>query len=138
MGSSSSKGKKYQDTSKYGDLYFQLENSVYQPGETVSGTIFLNLTSAYPGNQLFLKFKGEEAVYTVTTSSHYSSFTHHTSTTHYLNSDENDIIQKTIPVHSWKELSPGQFSIPFSFLLPPDLPGSFQQKGERYLAFIKY
>jgi len=56
------------------------------------------------------------------------------------------IINHAQVVHSWEELSPGQFSFPFSFLIPTveptmmfdDLPTSFYQQGPGYLAFIEY
>jgi len=132
MGSNSSKGKTYQDTSQYGQIYLQTDKTAYYAGETVTGTIFLNLISNYPGNQLFLKFKGKEVVHMVKLEQRGD----HQENIKYF--DKNDIMKQTTLVHSWETLSPGQFSIPFSFLLPPHLPPSFYQQGHRYFAFLEY
>jgi hypothetical protein len=133
MGSNSSKGKTYQDTSHYGQIYLQTDKTAYYAGETVTGTIFLNLISHYPGNQLFLKLKGKEVVHMVKLVQRGD----HQENVKY--SDKNEVIKQSIPVYTWDDsLPPGQFSIPFSFLLPPHLPPSFYQQGHRYFAFLEY
>jgi len=38
----------------------------------------------------------------------------------------------------WNNLNPGQYSIPFSFLVPHNLPCSFYAKGQNFLAEISY
>jgi len=132
MGSLSSKGKKHQDTSKYGDIYLQTDKTAYHPGETVTGTIFLNLISEFPGNELFLKFKGKQAAHIVKKQRRgkYQFEIKY--------SEKDKIIKESVLVHSWDKLSTGQFSIPFSFLPHEFLPASFYQQGHRYLAFIEY
>ena len=132
MGSNSSKGKKHQDTSQYGQIYLQTDKTAYHAGETVTGTIFLNLVSHYPGSQLFLKFKGKEIAHYVGSESDGD----HTRDVMY--SDKKEVIKQEALVHSWDTLLPGQFSIPFSFLLAPNLPPSFYQQGRRYLASLEY
>jgi len=132
MGSNSSKGKKHQDTSQYGEIYLQTDKTAYYAGDTVTGTIFLNMISHYPGNQLFLKFKGKEMSHIV----RLEQRGNHQENIKY--SDKNQIIKQSLLVHSWETLLPGQFSIPFSFLLPQHLPPSFYQQGHRYLAFLEY
>lgn len=132
MGSNSSKGKQHQDTSQYGEIYLQTDKTAYYAGETVTGTIFLNMISHYPGNQLFLQFKGTEATHIVKQEQRGD----HQENIKY--SNKNKIIKQSLLVHSWETLSTGQFSIPFSFLLPLHLPPSFYQQGHRYFAFLEY
>jgi len=132
MGSTASKGKQYQDTSQYGEVYLQTDKTAYQAGDTVTGTIYINLISNYPGNQLFLKLKGKEVVHDVTK----KRGKDYKMTVKCFGCDST--IKETVLVHSWEILSPGQFSFPFSFLLPHDLPASFYQQGRDYFAYIQY
>jgi len=132
MGSKSSKGKKHQDTSQYGDIYFKTDKTAYYAGETVTGTIVLNLISHYPGNKLFLRLKGTEHTHLVQLEKRGD---HHEEIKY---SDYNEIIKQSLLVHLFETLSPGQFVIHFSFLLPLNLPPSFYQQGHRYLAALEY
>ena len=130
MGSSSSKGKNHQDASKYGDLYLQTDKSTYFAGETVTGHIYLNLLQPYPGSQLCLKLKGNEAshiVKRVKRGDHYYNHKY---------SEKSETVRETSPVYTFDALMPGQFTIPFSFMIPAKLPPSFFQQGFRYLAYI--
>jgi len=132
MGSTTSKGKKYQDTSKYGDIYVQTDQKTYQSGDTVTGTIYINLISDYPGNQLFLKFKGIEAVYFVEWRKKGDLYMNEFHSTGHC------MLKKSIPIYSYNNSSAGQFTIPFSFMVPHGLPASFYQHGHRYLGKIEY
>ena len=42
----------------YGGIYVATDKSHYTSGENVTGKIYLNFHSAYPGNTIFLKLKG--------------------------------------------------------------------------------
>jgi len=44
----------------YGGIYVATDKSHYTSGENVTGKIYLNFHSAYPGNTIFLKLKGLE------------------------------------------------------------------------------
>lgn len=132
MGSNSSKGKKHQDTSHFGGIYLKTDKTAYYAGETVTGTIFLNLISHYPGNQLFLKFKGKEIAHIVRLE--YDGY----GNVDVMYSDEKEVTKQEALMYSWDTLLPGQFSLPFSFLLAPNLPPSFYQQGPRYLASLEY
>ena len=132
MGSNSSKGKKYQDTSKYGEIYLKTDKTSYYPGETVTGHIHLNLIIEYPGNHLFVKFKGKEIVHIV----RLEPRGNHAEYIKY--SDKNNITKKNMLAHKWETLPIGQYTIPFSFMLPHHLPASFYQQGNKYLAFLEY
>ncbi len=133
MGSGASKGKRYQESHQYGELYLQTDKTTYQPGETVTGTIYLDITSQYPGHQLFLKLKGREIVHFL--KKHGSGKNWHY--TEY--SETKEVIKQNTLVYSWDASVPqGQFTIPFSFLLPSHLPASFYQHEYKLLAFIEY
>lgn len=144
MGADGSKGKRYQEAARYGQIYVQTDNSTYFGGETVTGRIYLNLLIPYPGNQLFLKFKGKEAVHFV----HQRQENYHTrengqqvTKTRYIDElyeEKHDVIKMMVPIYSWATLMPGQYTIPFAFMLPSHLPSSFFQEGYRYLASISY
>ena len=144
MGSSSSKGKQHEAAAKYGQIYLETDRSAYLAGENVTGKIYLNLVQPYPGNQITLKLKGKE----------YSSIVHQRSETYHtgegqarktetrnvedLIEEKNDIIKLSVPVYQWPNLMPGQYTIPFNFVLPYTIPSSFFQEGFRYLAHISY
>jgi len=132
MGLQSSKGNKNSDLSKYGEIYLQTDKSSYQGGDIVTGRVFLNMTSAFPGTLLFLRLKGKEVVHIVH-QEHRSR-----SNENVLYSDNKGVINQHILLHSWDSPYVGQLIIPFSFLLPRSLPPSFYQQGHRYLAFVKY
>lgn len=44
----------------YGEIYVATDKPHYTSGENVTGKIYLNFHSAYPGNTIFLKLKGLE------------------------------------------------------------------------------
>jgi len=130
MGSS---GSKTSNSAKYGQIYIQTDKPSYTGGETVIGNIYINLTSSYPGNQLFLKLKGKEAVYFVGTTKDDK-----TNPSQDLQSENKTIIRQDFPIHTWTSLNSGQFIIPFEFMFPHSLPPSFHQRGFQYSAFVAY
>jgi hypothetical protein len=144
MGNDFSKGKGYQQAARYGQLYCQTDKSAYFGGETVTGRIYLNLFLPYPGNQLFLKLKGREAVHFVQQRAenyHVQENGQRVMKTRYIDElfeEKHDVVKMTVPMYTWATLLPGQYTIPFSFMLPGNLPSSFHQEGHRYLANVSY
>ena len=132
MGSSNQKGKKFQDTSKYGDIYFKIDKTSYYAGDTVSGSIYINLRQSYPGNKLFLKFKGKETVHIALEDESKDDGIYH------MYSDSRNLLKFNMPVYSWETLIPGQYVIPFAFSLPFELAPSFYQQGNCYAGLIEY
>ena len=120
--------------SQYGQIYIKLTRSCYQPGQQVYGDTYLNLTKAFPGNELILKCKGiesawfqerEEQTKTV------DGVTRREITPVYHRATRTIIKTKNI-VHNWKdkeEIPPSQYIFPFTFLLPQAIPNTFYQKG---------
>jgi len=61
--------------------------------------------------------------------------------TYYVDTEYNDkhnVVKMTVPVYTWANFMPGQYVLPFAFMLPANIPGSFHQRGNRYLADITY
>jgi len=54
MGSDSSK------FAQFGNIFIETGKSYYFAGETITGTLYLNLIQMYPGNAIYLKLKGTE------------------------------------------------------------------------------
>jgi len=145
MGSESSKGKRYSEAAKYGQLFVQTDKSTYFGGDTVTGRIYLNLIVPYPGNQLSLKLKGQEfsAFVRTRTETYHESGPNNTQVTKTRNIDElfqdkSHIVKMVLPLYSWATLLPGQYTIPFAFMLPSALPNTFFQEGNRYRAEVSY
>jgi len=108
------------NTPQVGGIAIQTQKSFYLPGETVSGFIYIQLNSQVQGNQLYLKIKGKESSYWITII--------------YVNNQQvrvphyghNPFINYKIPVYRWNTpfVPAGQYCIPFSFVLPQNIPGS--------------
>ncbi len=118
MGSTSSKGKNYQQTSKYGQIFIQTDKQLYHPGDTVTGKIYLNLTETFPGTKLCLKLKGKQQISYLTVVPDKQG-----KVSGDLVTEKKNLVAQTTDVHN--EISVGQYIIPFSFLLPIGLPNSF-------------
>ena len=50
---------------KYGGLFIITDKPFYYPGENVTGKIYVNLHTQFPGNELFIKVKGEGIIYII-------------------------------------------------------------------------
>jgi len=133
MGNTSLKGKDYQAASKYGQIFLQSDKQLYHPGETVTGKIHLNIVEPFPGTKLCLKFTGKQRVYFV------RKILSGNESINYLEDEAKNFITQIADVHTWtNEVTVGQYTIPFSFLLPPSLPTSFNQSGKGFRAHIIY
>ena len=132
MGTDYSKSKKPCNFAKYAQIYLQTDKSAYEAGETVTGKVSLNLLQPFPGKDLKIKLKGKEAVHLIRRVQQGKS---HAEKQYR---QVNRIIDKSVSVHSWNELLPGQYVIPFSFMLPSKIPSSFHQEAHRYFADITY
>lgn len=112
-----------------GSLVLRTEKPVYHPGETVKGEIQVQIFKQFTGNKLTLKIKGEEETkWTIETTHVRSSGRHtHIKVTKHDYSAYEPVLNFKVPVHTWPQSSVpcGQYLIPFSFLLPANLPGSF-------------
>ena len=123
MGGSSSK------YNQNGGIAIQLENSFCLSGQQVSGTIHISITSPMAPSTLFLHFKGKEET-------NWSETTTVTVKTRHNHRRRRDITRNfggkaTVcnyqnPIFVFdRQLEIGGYSIPFTFLLPNDIPGTF-------------
>ena len=129
MGASSSHGPNPKASNNYGTLVVQLENWFSYSGQQVKGLIHILVPAPLDPCTLFLRFKGKEKTsWSVTTSStttdsEGNSKTEYT-TTNY--SGKHKIFDLSRPIFSWSDgLQAGSYSLPFSFVLPNNIPGSF-------------
>jgi len=127
-----------------GNLFLQTDKSAYMGGETVTGKLYLNLFNQYPGNKVFLKLKGKEfCAFTQTQSQSYTENENGVQVTKHRDIDvpydeTREVIKMIVPMLSWAVLLPGQYTIPFAFMLPADLPSTFHQEGNKYIGDISY
>lgn len=134
MGSSHPNGKNHKETAKFGEIYFKLDRMSYKPGDTVSGNIYVKLLQPYPGNKLYLRFKGKEHACLVFREKK-TDFPHN-----YIYHDKINIAGdwNGMMVYEWEVMKAGELVIPFSFILPSNLPPSFYQEGWCYFAAVIY
>lgn len=118
------------DSSKFGGLKIELENYIVNAGDKVSGKIHIFVKEELPPSQLCLIFKGVERTSW--------SEQHGKHRVHY--SGKSVITKVKYFIHSWDGvLSPGSITVPFMFVTPTQLPGSFQYFGSDSLqAVVEY
>lgn len=126
----------------YGSMYIRLNKGEYIPGEQVSGFIDMNLISMFNQGVVYLTVAGVEQVklveviHTGTGDDRREEKKHH--------NDRNFFFNNRFPVHHFHSgfMAAGQYSFPFSFMLPTGLPSSFSYKfkkdGEDCFAITSY
>jgi len=154
MASSYSKyPKKKVDTSMFGHVYLHTDQTEMYGGETITGNIHLNILQDFPGNKIHLELKGKETAHLVIHNrierpdQNFKPPTGRFRTTNMTRTDSFDFLFSTdkaflnenVIVYEFpQEISPGQYTIPFAFCFPSNLPGSFCQDGHRHLARVRY
>ena len=119
MGNITTAGKRFKEAQYYGDIYIQLNQESFTPGDTLTGTIFINLKEPYPGDKLCLKMKGAEVTHCINKEARQGQKE---------SKSKRIIIKNTVGVFDWSYdtcMPPGQFTIPISFKIPDGIPGSF-------------
>jgi hypothetical protein len=132
--------------SKAGNLAIEISKEFYYPGNTVIGTIYIEMNETLEAAGLELNLQIVESVnfadnenaqnepseeYQLLSDQRMLEGTNSTSLVLYQNSwmiakfNENVILT-------------GQYAYPFSFVLPENLPGSFEYYDENNTAYIKY
>jgi len=113
-------------TNKHGGIAIKTEKPLYYPGDTVNGYIYILLTAAVPGNQVILKVKGKESSHWVT--EHQVNNGSGSQTVRVPHYGHNPFLNYRVPIYSWNQPSipAGQYCIPFSFVLPQNIPGSYK------------
>ena len=113
----------------YGDLAIQLETLSSFSGQEITGIIHVSVKSFLDSSTLLLRFKGKEKTAwtetrTETTRNADGTSNSRTVTDYY--SGKFKIFDFSRVIYSWPAgIRKGQFSLPFSFILPNNIPGSF-------------
>ena len=129
MGASSSHGPNSHGANKHGTLVVQLENWSCYCGQEISGLVHILVPAPLDPCTLFLRFKGKEKTSwseTRTETSTDSDGNSRTETITDYYSGKQKIVDFSRPIYSWNDgLMPGSYSLPFNFVLPTNIPGSF-------------
>ena len=114
------------------DVNFTDPKRFFYPGETIVGNIIVKLDSALNCKKISLKFKGKSHV-TWTTGSGDDKKTHWNTEQYF---DNSIILAAPLPPDSELTLLPGEFSYPFQFQLPNNLPPSVD--APHVTGYIRY
>jgi hypothetical protein len=109
-----------------GHLHIHLDTRNFQAGEQLLGTVHLKLFQGVQARALCLLFDGKEHAGWETEGGSHKGGSH--------------FVRQKFPIFIFTEgyLPPGDYSFPFSFVLPPSLPGSFHLYEENLEAYIRY
>lgn len=129
--------------SEYGHIYLRTKDPFYIAGSLVTGEVFLDLKTVFPGNTIFLKLKGKEECEWEEWVTRWEDKPDGTRTSHQekiIHKGHKSFYRKKFPIYVWNSdsIPPGQWVFPFSYNLEPYLPGSFEEKDHRFKAKIKY
>ncbi|EQC37376.1 hypothetical protein SDRG_05593 [Saprolegnia diclina VS20] len=110
-------GQYFGSTSK-GSLTLAVENPYYMAGDNILGDLSVVLTEPLQSTEIAILLVGEEQV---------QWRNHHQNTDHrqFYNAYNKFFQRRLILDNSTRELPPGQYTFPFQFTLPSNLPGSY-------------
>jgi len=121
-------------------IFFQKPIATYFSGETVHGQILINLSDSKNFRKIKIELVGEGRVQwqeTRTVTRRDSDGKSHSETvTDYFKNHETYVKQETV-LHAGPGLPPGIHYFPFSFMLPPNLPSSFESDIGHVRYFVK-
>eukprot|EP00357_Protocruzia_adherens_P036833 CAMPEP_0114982876 /NCGR_PEP_ID=MMETSP0216-20121206/6380_1 /TAXON_ID=223996 /ORGANISM="Protocruzia adherens, Strain Boccale" /LENGTH=442 /DNA_ID=CAMNT_0002344781 /DNA_START=126 /DNA_END=1454 /DNA_ORIENTATION=- len=111
----------------HGSMYIETARPFYSGGDTLTGTIHMNLLKPYNANQLYLYIKGSEDTKWYERVKVYNHKTKEWTKKTKKRTASYGLIHFKVPIYNWEKsrVYPGQYSFPFSFTLPTHLPGSF-------------
>lgn len=126
---------------KYGNIHIETLKNRYISGEQIDGFVHLNLIRDYPVNTLDLIITGEEKVQLVTV--HRSSSKNGSRKYASYHRANREILSYKFPLYAPQGIfKQGQYSFPFSFKLPTNIPSSFSHQwlveGYNAYAMISY
>jgi hypothetical protein len=110
----------------YGHMIVQTSQQIYNPGSQISGSIYLRVTAPAPARQVLIEVKGTEKVGFV--DFEYKTHEGRQERVEVKRKHERTIFMFTAPCFTFTvpQLQPGDYTIPFSFVMPPNLPSSLQ------------
>lgn len=131
---------------QYGGLMIAFEKSYYYPGEVVKGNIYLQLSSDFPAQGVQLNIQTVEHTQFYVTEYYYVSTYrngHHRRerrSRRVLRQGNAILFATACPIFHCNDgiLRGGQYVFPFSFVLPNNLPGSFEYYDSSTSAYVKY
>lgn len=114
----------------FGYLVVQTDQQLYNPGSQVTGRISIRCTNHCEPKQIILYVRGVEKVSFMDneTRTHEVDGRRETRTVVVKRRHKKEIFKQEVPafVFTAPLLQPGDYSIPFSFVMPAGLPSSFQ------------
>ena len=133
MGAGNSNNAKI--AAQYGGIYLRPDKDRYYPGEQFTGTIYINLIKDYPGDSLYIQFKGTEKWMHAYITRDNDNHTHH-----HFHKGRTPILDIRLLVikNNGVPLANGQYAYPVSFLIPQNIPGSIYHEGNGYVASIEF
>lgn len=110
-------------------LFIQTDQSFYEPGQVVTGSVYAHLPSPLITETLWLQIVGFEHCSRLTSIGGHSR-----------GSGRHDYFNYKVPLSHWqtKLVEAGDYSFPFIFSLPSNLPGSLTLKQQGISAEISY
>lgn len=142
-------GGGYSIDHSYGNLSIQVEQPKYYSGQQVNGWIYLNLFKPFPTGSMEVMITGKEKTKYVTVTTHNSTHNNNAFVTANqkqvsVHKDKREFfgfhyqIQSVVP----NQFPAGQYSYPFTFLLPQNLASTFDyswmEEGYHCHAKIEY
>jgi len=141
MGSNGSKNKD-QKAAKMVEMLVKTDKTTYFAGDTVTGRVYIYILQAYYCKKLILRLKGKESIHFLDQGDDKRHREHGLlakGTKRDLREESNLIINKAETLYEWDtEVKPDAYEIPFSFMVPKDLPSSFSQEANGLVANIRY
>lgn len=135
-------GGSYSVDSSYGFIAIQLNSQKYYPGGQVNGWIYLNILKPFNTNTLQVLITGKEKTKVVYVTTHSDEHGSHRDVHKDKAKKEFFAYHYEIRSHLPDQFPGGQYSYPFSFILPHDLPPSFAfewtEEGHHCYGKIEY
>eukprot|EP00753_Platysulcus_tardus_P010517 PLAT2790.1.p2 GENE.PLAT2790.1~~PLAT2790.1.p2 ORF type:complete len:375 (-),score=167.53 PLAT2790.1:123-1205(-) len=123
------------------NVYVHTDKPTYVAGEEISGTVSLNVVTPLESKGVFLKIRGCESTFwqekrerqVVDGVDDAGMDIVRTETFYEERRGLHSFFRVRVPVYPVRGMcEPGQYSFPFKFMLPRDLPGSFYEHGRRW------
>lgn len=135
-------GKSYSVDKSFGDIAIQFESFKYVPGSQINGFIYLNLLKPFPSDVLDIFIAGREKSKFVIVRHH--NYGNRSSRTVSVYKEKRDFFAYTYQIRSQinGQFPAGQYSYPFSFVLPYNLKSTFlhlwNEEGHNCYGKIEY
>lgn len=128
---------------EHGSIYLQTDKPYFVAGEQITGNVYLNLTMSYPASHLEIEVFGiEKCKWTTRESKQVKEGENNK--TEFVDVDhknEKKVINFKAPIFYFPGgmAPPGQYTFPFSFALPSNIPASvYWNNIDKARAQIKY